>query len=272
MLAAVLSDDIIDGVRAIPTMSNETIRTSMGLNYNLTEFKFFNVAQSLLYNNKQLRVDDTNEVMKIVDLGNRNNADHMVGHRVSGLYMSDYQKRLGIQKKEEVNVLSEELVNNLISVNVDEFVQLMKDGINRGTAIAKIYSPASIGFTSLRDKLLDLNAEVKGRLNKLTVILLGRDQNNEKVWNNGNVLFNSLEPYEKLFNDMNQEERWTQIKAAHRSRRRHVYRDKENRHGHSNDLPSFWALGFRTVEDMVRVITKEEWEDYKSKHVGCCGL
>jgi hypothetical protein len=58
----------------------------------------------------------------------------------------------------------------------------------------------------------------------------------------------------------------------------HVYRSEAggaaiaNRHGHSNDLPSYWALGFTTVEEMMAKVSREAADEYKEKHRNCCGF
>jgi len=66
---------------------------------------------------------------------------------------------------------------------------------------------------------------------------------------------------------------WQEIVAYYKKHRKHKYRDyKENRHGHSNEKPSFWALGYQTLEIMVDNITEEEWKEYKEIHYDCCGI
>ena len=55
-------------------------------------------------------------------------------------------------------------------------------------------------------------------------------------------------------------------------KRRHVYRELENRQGHSNDKPSYWALGYKSIEEMFNTISKVEIEEYKKVHSQCCGL
>ena len=52
----------------------------------------------------------------------------------------------------------------------------------------------------------------------------------------------------------------------------YVYRGrKPNRHGHGNDKPSFWAMGYQTLQEMIDNITDDEWTAYRKIHNNCCG-
>lgn len=53
----------------------------------------------------------------------------------------------------------------------------------------------------------------------------------------------------------------------------HKYRETfPNRQGHSNNKVSYWALGFKTLEDMFSSISNLIKEKYKEEHYNCCGL
>ena len=59
-----------------------------------------------------------------------------------------------------------------------------------------------------------------------------------------------------------------------KERRRHHYREgsKANRHGHSNEKPSYWALGYKNLDEMRDGVCDEEWREYLRLHRTCCGL
>lgn len=57
-----------------------------------------------------------------------------------------------------------------------------------------------------------------------------------------------------------------------KSKFRYIYRNLPNRHGHSNEKPSFWALGFSSIEEMFKIVSNEKVENYKKIHTNCCGL
>ena len=52
----------------------------------------------------------------------------------------------------------------------------------------------------------------------------------------------------------------------------YVYRDIQNRHGHSNVKPSYWALGYSTIKQMKESVTEEEYNNYVTLHNNCCGF
>jgi hypothetical protein len=117
---------------------------------------------------------------------------------------------------------------------------------------------------------------VTDRFEKLSVLILGidpRSPNKDPVWNNGNVLLGTgFSPFIKIFTEAGKVAEWDALLQEYRSRGLHIYRDAPNRHGHSNVRPSYWAMGFQTIEMMISVVSKEEWEEYKKAHVKCCGL
>ena len=59
-------------------------------------------------------------------------------------------------------------------------------------------------------------------------------------------------------------------------RNKHVYRlcGQRTSKGHGNDNPSYWALGYPTLDAYKSAVGEdsEEWTAYKATHVGCCGL
>ena len=133
-----------------------------------------------------------------------------------------------------------------------------------------------MGYIELKDSLLNMNNDVKYRLDKLRILLLGQDKNGTTIWNNGNVLRINIDQFEDIFKKMNADEMWKDIKEDHDKRSVYRYRESgiPNRHGHSNALPSYWAYGYQTIEAFMANISKEEWNDYYAKHKanGCCGL
>ena len=54
--------------------------------------------------------------------------------------------------------------------------------------------------------------------------------------------------------------------------RKHIYRELKNRKGHSNDLPSYWALGYKNVFEMKENISEKEFDYYVKEHSNCCGF
>ncbi|CAF1524088.1 unnamed protein product, partial [Adineta steineri] len=144
-------------------------------------------------------------------------------------------------------------------------VQLMREGLTRGKIQLAIANSSSLGFIELKNKLLDLNENVPRRLDIIKIFLLGRDykQNDEPVWNNGNVLFTpDLRQFENIFNTLGFDGEWAKIKEEYMKRNLHVYRDGFNRHGHGNTKPSYWAYGYMTLQMYKDTISPEEFQEY----------
>ena len=57
-----------------------------------------------------------------------------------------------------------------------------------------------------------------------------------------------------------------------KGKKSNTYRGLENRQGHSNKKPSYWALGFNTLEEMWEILSDEEKKKYQEKHYNCCGV
>ena len=92
----------------------------------------------------------------------------------------------------------------------------------------------------------------------------------EKVFNNGNI-YRSFMDFKEIVCKTD-EDYWNKIYTYISKMRRHIYRALENRQGHSNDKPSYWALGYNTIEEMLNTISKAEVEEYKKIHANCCGV
>lgn len=52
-----------------------------------------------------------------------------------------------------------------------------------------------------------------------------------------------------------------------------MYRNvRINRHGHGNNKPSYWALRFKSIDEMKATVTPEVWQEYCNTHINCCGF
>lgn len=50
------------------------------------------------------------------------------------------------------------------------------------------------------------------------------------------------------------------------------YREKNNRRNHGNDNPSYWAVGYNNVLDLLRTMSIDERMDYVELHNNCCNI
>lgn len=272
LLKAVDSDNPVAEIQKIPSLNDEMISEVLEIPYDYQKFKFYSIVQSLLYPEKHLRVSEDDSSMIIMDLANIDNAENMVKEYVIKKYTNDYNSRMSKQKKEEKNILSKKLVDELLScASIDDYINFFKNGYSYKGANYVISSESNLGFIELKNSLENLNIDVPQRAKKLFVLYSGKDENENIIWNNGNVLRINISDKKDLFSQcdgINQFEALVEIfKNSF-----HIYRDLPNRHGHSNEKPSYWAMGYQTLEDMIKVISKEEWEEYKKIHHNCCGV
>jgi len=116
---------------------------------------------------------------------------------------------------------------------------------------------------------------VAKRAEKLEVFYTGEDQQHKAVWNGGNMYRTSTKRLQELLSCLGEETTWARIQERYRSKVSHVYRGENckcNRHGHSNELPSFFAFGHDCLTSFVAAVTQDAWVEYQGLHIGCCGV
>jgi hypothetical protein len=274
-ISAVVNNKM-DSIKDMPSINQESICDALKINYDLNTFKFYNTFQALFYTSKASRVDSEKEMMKMIDLADEKLAKKMVEDYIRKRFENQYATDLSIKGRAERTEVTSILVRSILqSSNHQEMVQLMRDGLTRGKVQAVIANSSSLGFVELKDKLLNYDEKVPRRLDIIKVLLLGRDykQNDEPVWNNGNVLFTpNLADFERVFVSYGYADEWVKIKEEYMKRNLHIYRDGFNRHGHGNTKPSYWAYGFMTLQLYKDNSSPEIFKEYCEIHHDCCGV
>jgi hypothetical protein len=280
----------------IPKTDEGSVRVAMGISYELNQFQLYNIFEALVYKTRASRIADTPDgfgMSVLPDLDQSEAGEKMVAEYVKELHRARYKKDLYLKREEEVKILTTELVEKMVwTTCVSEFKQYFRMGIVRNKSWVEIRSTESEGFPLLQNELLDplvTSGVIPWRLEKLRILLMGRARPTEEypdgelVWNYGNPIhFTNLNAYAKIWEAeySNSEsvdpslENWEDMLTLYVAARRHVYRPsgKENRHGHSNEKRSYWALGYQTLEAMKISISSEAWEAYCKSHAGCCGV
>ncbi|AYV76280.1 MAG: hypothetical protein Terrestrivirus5_102 [Terrestrivirus sp.] len=277
LIKGVFQANPVEYIKQLPQMNDKSICDALGLDinkYSLRDFKFYNIVQSYMFNSKAERVDDENFKMKIIDLVNKDGAEKLVRiDYVKKRYNDKYHTDVNAKRKQEIEKMKNMLVNKLLETDsLDEFVQLIKNGMTKNKTSHSIVNSSSYGCYELQSGLFDLSGNVPLRTKKIQILILGNDLNGSYVWNNGNVLHVNANELSNLFNELGENQVWNEIYEEYKTRNIHIYRGVENRHGHSNDKPSFWAMGYSSLEDMVRGISSSEWNTYKQNHHNCCGV
>ena len=294
LLAAASKKDF-KALADLPKLSNELICQTLGINYDLNKFRFYNVVHALMFTSKSSRVDDKNYIMKIMDLQDEKKVEEFLQNYVRQKYANKYASEKAFKGKTEREQLKNQLVEKMVeSKTKEDLLVLFKEGLTIGCTNWKIVNSCTNGFVEFRNKLLDTTIEVPLRLQKISILLLGKNpEDGTEVWNNGHSLFcMDLRPYEAIFQQSNKMELWNNIKSAHRVTNRHEYRgnlkdnkeltEKEilnlrNRHDHGNDRSSYWAMGYPTLESMIESVrsgelTEEDFAAYCDEHKYCCGV
>lgn len=273
LLYATTVEDPVTFIKRLPEFNNEYKALQFGVQ-SFQEFKLLNLVQALLNPTKDKRVDDTSDQMLIQDVGL--SSCTLLKEYVQTQYRIDYQKKVLLKKQEEKRLIINSLIDSMVSTaDLEEFVTLLSQGRTFNDIVYKIDNKCSYGFIQLLDALLtvdkDKPVETPYHLEKLRILLLA-NHNEQTVWNNGNVLLTDLQPFKQVFLHNNCLDQWLLLEQEYNENKRHIYRDgKANRHGHSNDKPSYWALGYETLQLMIRTVTNEEWLAYKQIHYDCCG-
>ncbi|AYV77901.1 MAG: hypothetical protein Edafosvirus2_80 [Edafosvirus sp.] len=284
LLTGVLQSDPIDNIKKIPKMDEKTICKALNIEYDLKTFQFYNIVQCLMFNSKSSRVDVDNNKMKFIDLINKESAEKMVREYVKKQYIDKYQSDLFAKAKIERDELSIILVNQIIkSKSIDHIKKIWTNGISKkcyntdgkyekDSSLIKIQNSSSLGYALLKEKLLDLSIDVPNRIEKIKILLMGKDENGNIIWNNGNSLICNMTEFKELFEKINKTDVWDEIRRELVKQNIHIYRDAPNRHSHSNNKPSYFAFGYVSIEEMITSITDEEWQEYKRIHHDCCGM
>jgi len=258
-------------------LTEDFLKKELGIEYDLDLFRFNCIIQCFLYKDKTDRCDNSDKKMKISDLYYNLHFDKEIKKYVKSLFQEEFQKDKNKKTKEEINLLKEEIVKKLLdTTSLESFIHTLNEGISKGLIELKIINSESIGYIDLLDKLLTLdsnNLSIPLRQEKIFALITGRNENGEVIWNQGNFLRNidRIKKAKKLF-----DKDWLEKYVTMRNESGlYLYRggkDKCNRHGHSNDLPSYWAYGYQSISAMKSCESDSFMEDYYKNHVGCCGL
>ena len=276
--------------------STNTAATTTTASEEMDVFRAVQLALGLNNPRKDLRVDDENQQMKIPDISTSKAAtQYLLDSVVSRLYNQTYTKRVEAKQAAENAEAKQALVDQLLASKTrEEFVDLMRNGIVYLDAVKAVIDNSSCdGVDVLLRGLADMALDVPCRLEKIELIVLGIDRTRAEpqsggdghgddgsgdeagpliVWNRGNVLRLDLSSLASVYCTAGRAEEWAAIRAEHKARCIHVYREGANRHGHSNDRPSYWALGYKDMDHFKASVSQQEFDEYCAIHTNCCGF
>ncbi|KAJ3186013.1 hypothetical protein HDU85_000927 [Gaertneriomyces sp. JEL0708] len=265
-------EEKVSAVKQLPAFDEAFKQKALAVK-DLDRFRRTCLLQALLFPTQESRLSKTGCSL-VPDPGCEEEASLLVKRTLRDTYVKQYTRDLEGKKREEDAILIAELTTALISaVDMDEFARLMKDGVSRGARTLRLEGPFSPAFKPFEALLFtdEPREPIPAHAEKLAAIILGSTADGTAIWNSGNMLFPVRKSWGKILIQLGREDIWRELKGKARARR-HRYRDSDaNRHGHSNDLPSFWALGFPTLKDMEDSVSSEAMDEYLAKHPHCCG-
>lgn len=254
---------------------------TLNINYMLTQeisilkkFKFYNMAQGLMFDTLASRYDDVNSKMKIEDTKDEKRMDTILHDYIKRQYHSHYQSSLSKQNKLEIEILTQELITNMINTkSIHEFNKLFKDGLTKNHVHVEITDVYKQGFDELKDKLFNPKIVCAERSEKLRVLILGCDREENVIYNKNNTIGMSTADLSHLTELVGCHDMWVNIYDKYVEKSIHLYRESgPNRHAHWNIKPSYWARGYKNLGEYFKNISVKEQQEYCRIHTDCCGI
>ena len=272
-LKATLAEDYVSEFKniEIDNITEAIKRERLGIDFDSKLFKLYCIVQGYLQHEQAQRSDTKLKKMKIIDLGIQKNAENLVKTFIRNLFKEQYENDLKERAIKEKEIIVKDLVKQLLDADdINTFNSLLQNGIKKGEKSYKMIDHASEGFMDLLNELANESKDIPLRKLKILILITGKDKEQNEIWNK-NKKTRAFKNYYPLKNVLVKKE-WDYLMKTLKERGLHVYRDLKNRQGHSNDLPSYWALGFNTVFEMKENIDETEFQEYVGKHNNCCGF
>ena len=221
------------------------------------------MVQAVQCSSQSLRVDTDARKALLPDPTTRDDAIAWLRSVIRSFYEEDYQKRLAAKRAREDEIRLERLIDDLVSApTIERFTELLTTG--------SIENRSHRGFGVLLSRVAS-DIGVPNRQEKMALLLIGRFHQDPTiaVWANGNVYTGDWTVYKEIF----PEKFFGKLWSIRKQFGIHKYRSHKNQHGHGNDFPSYWALGYKDLFEMRAAVPPEDFQDYLRKHCiekGCC--
>ena len=201
------------------------------------------VFRELQHTNINERIDKVASKPLFENLVDVMDSNKYIAEIGNSIYKAEYARNLKAKHVAEYEMKMERVLRDLVTGDMKTFVSLLND------EIPEVSHPY---FGRLLCTLLEAEKEVPQRQDKLSLILCGCVVRNDggtlvrtdTTWNNGNSYRGAMAKFKKFFERSQWNNLW-KLRGIHR------YREGlRNRHGYGNDNPSWWALGYQSLEDM----------------------
>lgn len=222
----------------------------------------YQILISLLFNTQKSRVDVDNNIVLVPDFQEENDARTYFQKYVNDVYREEYDRKIKEKKTNENSILFTILADTIIQTdNKANVINLLRNGkvdtIGNSSVTTKFINQNSEGVDYLINSLLDDTIDVPLRAYKIRIVILGTDEKYQRVWNGNNIIRGY--DYKKCMPFFDKAE-WEDFKSVMGVYKRHQYRasGKPNRRGHSNSNPSFFGLGYDTMEQFLQMESRSE--------------
>ena len=209
---------------------------------------------------------DSKDRLNYPECSTTEECENFVNTIVSNEYNKIYEDMVKNKKEQERKITLEGHINKMVSAgSLDKFINIL---------CKTLENSSSDGFNTLMDKLLESNNRTDYL--KIGILLCGTNLvTDDVVWNKGNVsCMTSWKKFANRFRKVGFSKIWKKIHEKRMNGRTHLYREKHpNRHGHSNEFPSYFALGFKDMNEFKEMVAEEEYNNYFTEHCikkGCC--
>ena len=181
-------------------------------------------------------------------------------------FKADYESRVAEKKLKETRLQAERDCAEMVDADIGHFKKMVQKFGSRNQPAMKLFIDREMCDEKYKD--------YRHWSNKMWIMILGRNQKEEPIIGEGNTISATSaqwKKYQAAFRKTGKN--WTQVNAVRMKYRKHTYReDQNNRHGHSNDRPSYFALGHKTMKKMQEKTSHKEFFTYCSEHKHCCGV
>ena len=239
---------------------------------DLKVLRFGALVEAILCEKEEDRIDVISRTAKGPIPGDHDSIITYIDAYCGKVYLDDYKKRLAEKRTMETTFRLEHMVKNLAnSSDLATFISLLTTYHSSSPGIANRSAP---GYKELQAALLDLSTNVPLRDMKLFTIITGRNRNGDPVWADGNIFIGDFKPFALSFEKLDPTgDMWQNILSLKKQYGVYRYRESgRNHHGHGNNNPSYWALGYPTLVDYQLSVSTEEYQAYAEMHYDCCGF
>jgi len=237
-------------------LDDATLSAAAGLDYKYEDFCRFAMVQAHAHLKYADRAEG--ELSLVADLYRWEDAMRYVAELVQAQYDKVQAAIWAEQFARELEAIIPAYAAQLAAADRHEFKRLYDAGMECMGETVQI-TTMSTTFWSVFRKMIGAGGE---HMRKKALFFI-RGGSAKRPFNGGNMALELITKCRRYLTD-------DDLMELRAQRKMHVYRAKENRHGHSNEKPSYYAMGYLSFTEFVSCSTLSEIEKYLDIHTDCC--